>query len=75
MFPRDRGQMMDKGIGNQTHGYYPIYMLREQGSHFHMSYFRSSNALDLIVDNYQPNSYKLTYKTIGGIIDFRFFLG
>ena len=28
MFPRDRGQMMDYGIGKQTHGYYPIYFQR-----------------------------------------------
>ena len=75
MFPRDRGQMMDTGIGKQTHGYYPIYLQREVGHKFHMSYFRSSNALDVIAQNTEPNRYKLTYKTIGGIIDFRFFLG
>lgn len=74
MFPRDRGQMMDNGIGNQTHGYYPIYMEKEGGNRFHMTYFRSSNALDVITEA-DSNRYKLTYKVIGGIIDFRFFLG
>ena len=40
-----------------------------------MNYFRSSNALDVIVEDGKEDNYKLTYKTIGGIIDFRFFLG
>ena len=40
-----------------------------------MSYFRSSNALDVIAEDGDSENYKLTYKTIGGIIDFRFFLG
>lgn len=74
MFPRDRGQMMDYGIGKQTHGYYPIYFQREKDKKFHMSYFRSSNALDVITEDGFQDNYKLTYKTIGGIIDFRFFL-
>ena len=75
MFPRDRGQMLDKGIGNQTHGYYPIYLQREKAKKFHMNYFRSSNALDVIVEEDSSDNYVLTYKTIGGIIDFRFFMG
>lgn len=74
MFPRDRGQMMDYGLGKQTHGYYPIYLLRDNGKKFHISYFRSSNALDAIVESHE-NRYKVTYKTIGGIIDIRLFLG
>lgn len=75
MFPRDRGQMLDDGIGKQTHGYYPIYFQREKNKKFHMNYFRSSNALDVIAEEGGSNNFKLTYKTIGGIIDFRFFLG
>lgn len=74
-FPRDRGQMMDDGIGKQTHGYYPIYVQRENNGKFHIAYFRSSNALDAIIEKDANKNYTLTYKTIGGIIDFRFFLG
>lgn len=44
-----------------------------------MTYFRSSNALDVIVEKSSiedgKDSYKLTYKVIGGIIDLRFFIG
>lgn len=75
IFPRDRGQMMDTGVGKQTHGYYPVYLQKEAQHHFHMSYFRSSNALDVIAETIEPNRFQLTYKVIGGIIDFRFFLG
>lgn len=78
IFPRDRGQMMDNGIGNQTHGYYPIYLEKESGNNFHMSYFRSSNALDVIIKEKTVGTqkrYLVTYKVIGGIIDFRFFIG
>jgi hypothetical protein len=48
MFSRDRGDIIDQGIGLQTYGYYPIYMMRERQNLFHIAYFRSSNALDAI---------------------------
>jgi alpha-glucosidase (family GH31 glycosyl hydrolase) len=74
VFNRDRGQVIDKGEGLQTYGYYPFYMLRERGALFHINYFRSSNALDIIKST-KDNKHYLTNKVIGGILDFRFFLG
>jgi hypothetical protein len=52
IFNRDRGQMVDNGIegkGGQTHGYYPVYMSREQSGLHHMAYFRTTNAIDFEV--------------------------
>jgi len=57
----------------QTYGYYPIYLIRENSGNYHLNYFRSSNALDVVVKETSINQYSLTYKTIGGVIDFRFF--
>lgn len=48
VFNRDRGQVIDKGTGLQTYGYYPFYMMRERKNVFHINYFRSSNAMDVI---------------------------
>ncbi len=48
IFNRDRGQVMDKGEGLQTYGFYPFYLLRERSNLFHINYFRNSNAMDVI---------------------------
>lgn len=73
IFNRDRGQVIDRGQGKQTYGYYPFYLQREANRNFHINYFRSSNALDVIKETKDKRHF-LTYKVIGGIIDFRFFL-
>ena len=49
-------------------------MLREQGNNFHINYLRSSNAMDIIKSTNGSEHY-LTYKVIGGVFDFRFFIG
>ena len=74
VFNRDRGQVIDRGQGLQTYGYFPFYMLRERNNLFHINYLRSSNAMDVIKSTSDDRHY-LTFKVIGGIIDFRFFLG
>lgn len=51
------------------YGYYPVYLRREVGNFFHVNYFRNSNAMDVIKDG-----GKLTYRVIGGLFDYRFFL-
>lgn len=75
IFNRDRGQVMDRGDGQQTYGHYPIYFVRENSGNFHVNYLRNNNAMDVIVENFAVNQYKFTYKAIGGVLDFRFFLG
>jgi alpha-glucosidase len=76
---KDNGQKIDKGDvdtgGIQTHGYYPVYLSRERSGDYHIGYFRTSSALDVEVESFSNTSYLKIYRTIGGIIDFRFFLG
>lgn len=76
VFNRDRGQVIDKGDGLQTYGYYPFYFIRETQAYnlFHISYLRNSNAMDVIKSR-DSNRIYITYKVIGGVFDFRFFLG
>jgi alpha-glucosidase (family GH31 glycosyl hydrolase) len=66
--------VIDKGTGEQTYGHYPFYLLRERNNLFHINYFRSSNAMDVIKST-KDNKHYITYKVIGGVLDFRFFLG
>lgn len=51
--------------------------MREKSGLFHVSYYRTSNAMDAIktTGNTPEHLNYLIYKTIGGIVDFRFFLG
>lgn len=74
VFNRDRGQVIDNGVGYQTYGYYPFYLLKERNNLFHINYLRSSNAMDVIKST-KDNKHYITYKVIGGVLDFRFFIG
>ena len=74
MFNRDRASTIDDGKGLQTYGYYPVYLQREPNNYFHINYIRTSNALDVIKQTKEDKHYFII-KTIGGIFDFRFFLG
>ena len=57
-------------------------MVKEPQHKFNLVFFRNSNAMDIIINktntlypgklNYQRS---ITYKTVGGVIDFKFFLG
>lgn len=76
VFGRDRPSTIDTQSGHQTYGSYPIYLMRDNlfnSSTHHINYFRNSNAMDVIIKN-DGDGYLFTYKTIGGMIDFRFFL-
>lgn len=73
MFNRDRGEMIDRGIGIQTYSYYPFYLMRDRET-YHVSHYRTSSALDAIKETIDDVAY-MTYKSIGGVIDFRFFVG
>ena len=46
--------------------------MRERSKEFHINYFRSSNAMDIIKST-KENKHYLTYKVIGGVLDFRYF--
>ena len=76
---KDNGQKIDNGATNtggiQTHGYFPAYLARERQGNHHMGYYRTSSAMDVEVESFSNTSYLQIYRTIGGIIDFRFILG
>ena len=72
-FNRDHWRTIDTGIGFQTYGYYPFYLLKDTDKASHINYFRSSNAMDTIKSTESGRHY-LTWKIIGGVIDFKFYL-
>jgi alpha-glucosidase (family GH31 glycosyl hydrolase) len=74
MFNKDHPFEIDHGTGQQTYGYYPYYLNREKDNYFHLTYFRSSNAMDVIKEPVNGKT-SLTFKVVGGVIDLRFFLG
>lgn len=74
MFPHDFGGVIDPGIGFSSYGYYPFYLMRERNNLFHICYYRTSNPMDAVTQ-IRNNTHFITFKSIGGIIDFRFFLG
>jgi alpha-glucosidase (family GH31 glycosyl hydrolase) len=73
---RDRGQFLDRGTSaGNTYGHYPTYLVRTQSKLWDMSYMRASVPMAVQVESYASIAYKLTYRLIGGVFDFRFFLG
>ena len=83
IFTMDQPTEYDDGSeGRQTYGLHPLYLTREKSAKFDLVFFRNSNAMDIIVgelDELYPGgkNYKktITYKTVGGVLDFKFFLG
>ena len=58
--------------GHNLYGSHAVYLQRESKSGlFHTVFLRNSNAMDIVIDQSQVMTFKLT----GGIIDFIFFLG
>ncbi|RWS01075.1 lysosomal alpha-glucosidase-like protein, partial [Dinothrombium tinctorium] len=53
------------------YGYHPFYLMLEQNGDAHGVFFHNTHALDVVV---QPRP-TLTYRTVGGDLDFFFFLG
>ena len=49
-------------------------MMRERKDVFHVNYLRNSNAMDVIKSTSNSKHY-ITFKVIGGVLDFRFILG
>jgi alpha-glucosidase (family GH31 glycosyl hydrolase) len=49
--------------------------LKEKQNLFHFSYFKNSNGMDVFINQTRADPAVVTYKTIGGIIHFRFILG
>lgn len=55
------------------YGAHPVYMNLENDGNANMVFLKNSNAMDILL---QPNPYPaITYRTIGGVLDFYIFLG
>lgn len=67
MFTRDQ----PPGYKLNSYGFHPYYMALEDESHAHGVLLLNSNAMDV---TFQPTP-ALTYRIIGGILDFYMFLG
>ncbi|XP_016017508.2 sucrase-isomaltase, intestinal isoform X1 [Rousettus aegyptiacus] len=67
MFTRDQ----PPGYKLNSYGFHPYHMALEDESHAHGVFFLNSNAMDV---TFQPTP-ALTYRTVGGILDFYMFLG
>jgi len=62
--------------GFNTYGHHPVFLGKEEDKNgFYLVYFRNSNAMDMIFsDEEKLNKWTITYKTIGGILNFKIFL-
>ncbi|EPQ06457.1 Sucrase-isomaltase, intestinal [Myotis brandtii] len=67
MFTRDQ----PPGYKLNSYGFHPYHMALEDEDNAHGVFFLNSNAMDV---TFQPTP-ALTYRTIGGILDFYMFLG
>lgn len=67
IFNADQGNQPDVNL----YGSHPFYLeFRPKTGHSHGVFLLNSNAMDVVLDNNQ-----LVYRTIGGVLDFFFFLG
>ncbi|KAL3284606.1 hypothetical protein HHI36_018760 [Cryptolaemus montrouzieri] len=58
-------------FNQNLYGSHPFYMVLENSSNAHGVFLLNSNAMDILL---QPSPI-ITYRTIGGVLDFFFFLG
>jgi lysosomal alpha-glucosidase len=69
LFARDRGT--PQGVEHNLYGVHPFYLNVEDDGNANGVLFLNSNAMDIIL---QPTP-AITYRSIGGILDFYLFLG
>ena len=62
--------------GHNVYGYHTVYLQREKSNNFSTVLLRSSNAMDVTITNPVLRCKStLTYKVIGGILEFNIFTG
>eukprot|EP01137_Pigoraptor_chileana_P037623 Opistho-2@34981 len=71
LFNRDQATPYDDGKGGKNlYGSHPFYMDVRNGGLSHGVFLLNSNAMDVVL-----NPTSLTYKVVGGVLDFYVFLG
>ena len=58
-----------KGGGKNVYGSHPMHLMKEKSNNFHVVFLKNSVAMDVEVRK------DLTYRIIGGVFHFKFFLG
>lgn len=82
---RDLAGVIDDGESGakNTYGLFPLYLMKEKKGAFHLVYFRNSNGMDIFLNKTVfaglngkfHEKETITYKTVGGVIDLKFFIG
>jgi len=71
LFILDRVGKIDHGkAGFNAQGHQSMYLCKEQSGRYHVNLFKNIAAQEIVLKD-----RKLTWKTIGGVLDFHFFLG
>lgn len=73
VYNKANDQEIDKGTGVSSYGYYPYYVLADNFNNGHLAHLKSTHPMDVIKFEKGGNHY-LTFKIIGGIINFRYVL-
>lgn len=72
IWARDKPEVIDYGRpGGHVYGHHPVYLMKEKSGNWHVVLFRSSNAMDVSMENGE----NVRFRVAGGIIDVVFFLG
>ena len=72
LFIVDRIGMMDRGNpGFNAQGHHSMYLVKEKSGHYHVNLLKNIAAQEVVI---KPSN-KITWKLIGGVLDFNFFLG
>ena len=72
LFISDHNSQADPGqTGFNTQGHHPMYLNKEKSGRYHIVFLKNTNSQEIVL----TKDSKITWKTIGGVIDLSFFLG
>ncbi|KRX02139.1 Glycoside hydrolase, superfamily [Pseudocohnilembus persalinus] len=71
LYARDDPSILENNqLGNNVYGSHPMYLVKEKSGKFNVVFFKYSGAIDVI-----NQETSLTFKSIGGIFNFKIFFG
>lgn len=76
MMNKDQPSKLENGTkGNNLYGFHPMWLTREKSNKYNVILFRNVNSLDFTVSDIPLKKKKLKFQVIGGILEYRFFIG
>ena len=83
LWNKDLFAQLDNGNGGKnTYGSHPMYLMHENSDKFHTVFLRNMHAMDIQLNSEENLSDQginelpsITYKVLGGVLDFKFFIG